>query len=456
MGTNSLIQDPNFHIRLAAKKRARGADVWAAQRRPNQIEPKEHWNIWLLMAGRGFGKTRVGAEQVRMWLQQGVKRIALVGATNSDIRDVMVEGESGVLACAKRYGIEGTYRASKRRVEFSTGARAYLYSADQPERLRGPQHEKAWGDEIGTWRYGEDALSNLDFGLRLGDNPQLVLTSTPRVVPIVKALMKRAKEGEPGVVLTRGSTWDNRSNLPASKLAEWQKKYGGTRLGRQELEGELLEDVEGALWSLALIDRDRLDQLPPEVHFVRVVVAVDPSVTNNEGSAETGIITAALGSDGHGYVIYDASLRGTPQEWATEAIAEYDRHSADHITVEVNNGGEMLSETLRTVRKTIPIHTVWASRGKVIRAEPVSALYEQGRVHHLTPLVRDEYGEWSRDDNLLELEDQMTTWVPGMPSPDRMDALVWALTDLMLGNYGEFEPDVPSDIYEELLAHGIG
>ena len=421
---------------------ARKRDVWGTQRRHEQTPPPGNWRIWLLMAGRGFGKTRVGAEYIRERVQKGSKRLALVGATAADVRDTMIEGESGVLAVCERYGIKCEYKASRKRIEFSNGAKAFTYSADEPNRLRGPQHEDAWGDEIGAWRYGADALSNLDFGLRLGAHPRLVLTSTPRVVPIVKDLMKRAILSIDGaVVMTRGSTRDNAANLPPATLRAWEEKYGGTRLGRQELEGELLEDVEGALWQLTQIDALRLPELPLGIFPARVVVGVDPAASSEEGAAETGIVVACLASDNQCYVMADFTISDTPSAWATRVVEAYDRFQADHVTPEVNNGGDMVTQTLRTVRSSLPIHPVWASRGKVTRAEPVSALYEQGRVHHI--------GEFK------ELEDQMCTWVPGMRSPDRMDALVWAITDLMLDPAGDFE-ETPDNIAEELLLHGLG
>lgn len=408
-----------LHLRARSISRVRARDPWAISRRPSQTPPDGPWRWWLLMAGRGFGKTRVGAEWARERIQRGCRRFALVGPTLPDVRDVMVEGESGLLACAARYGMRAEYVVSKRRVEFANGAYAFLYSADEPDRLRGPQHEAAWGDEIGAWRYGPDAFANLDMGLRLGPNPQGVMTSTPRVVTLVRDLVKRAMAGDPDVTITRGSTWENRDNLPDSTLRSLESRYAGTRLGRQELEGELLEDVEGALWTLAQIDATRLDAVPDGVSLDVVVVGVDPAATSNEGSAETGIVVVARGSDGHGYVLADRSLHGTPHQWGSAAVLAYDEWQADHITPETNNGGEMVVSTIRTVRDTVPVNPVHASRGKAIRAEPVSALYEQGKMHHVGAFPT--------------LEDQLVTWVPGMTSPDRLDALVWGATDAVLG-----------------------
>jgi phage terminase large subunit-like protein len=413
-------------LRLYFRKQA---DPWRATRRPNQAPPDGDWRTWLVMAGRGFGKTRMAAEWVREQIaDHGRQRIALVGATAADVRDVMVDGESGLLACCERYGIRATYQPSRRRVLFPNGAMAFMYSADEPNRLRGPQHDAAWGDEPAAWRYPE-AYENLDLGLRLGDQPQMVLTTTPRPVTLVRTLVKRADRDESDVAVTRGRTIDNAANLSPGFMAAMHDRYHGTRLGRQELEGELLEDVEGALWTLDLIDAHRMDALPDGVDLVRCVVGIDPAATSNRDSNETGIIVAGLGSDGDGYVLADSSLRGSPNEWGGAAVQAYRDWQADHVTPETNNGGEMVIQTLRTVDPNLPIQPVHASRGKATRAEPIAALYEQGRVHHVGTFP--------------ELEDQMATWVPGMLSPDRMDALVWALTDVMLEGAGEFT-DLPA------------
>lgn len=419
----------------------RKADPWGNTRRVSQTPPAGSWRTWVMQMGRGAGKTRTAAEWAREQITvHGKQRFALVGATAADTRDVMVDGESGLLACCERYGIRATYQPSRRRVLFPNGAMAFMYSADEPNRLRGPQHDGAWGDEIAAWRYPA-AYENLDMGLRLGDAPQMVLTTTPKPVALVRALVKRSQAPGADVVITRGRTLDNAANLSPGFVAAMQDRYAGTRLGRQELEGELLEDVDGALWTLAIIDAARLPTLPDNVTLVRAAVAVDPAATSNETSAETGIIAGALGSDGHGYILADRSVRGTPQEWATAVITAYDEYQADHVTPEVNNGGEMVTNTLRTIRPNLPINPVYASRGKATRAEPVSALYEQGKVHHVGVFT--------------ELEDQMSNWVPGMTSPDRMDALVWLITDLMLDGTGEFE--VPDEsMLTELANFGIG
>ena len=404
-------------------KRAR--DPWSKTRRPNQTPPDVAWSTWLVMAGRGFGKTRTGAEWVREAVMNlGPIRVALVAPTAADARDVMVQGESGLLACCERYGIRAQYKSSLRRVDFPNGAMVFLYSADEPDRLRGPQHHKAWADEVAAWRY-PDTWDMLQFGLRLGKHPQAVATTTPKPVHLVRQLIKQSGDGVGDVVITHGSTFDNADNLAPSFLAALRARYEGTRLGRQEIAGELLGDVEGALWNYAAIDAQRVPVIPEGVSLVRVIVAVDPPASSGLESAECGIVAAGLGSDDEYYVLADRSLRATPNEWARHAWGAYDAMMADAIVIEVNQGGEMATNTLRTVRQDGPIKSVHASRGKFARAEPISSLYEQGRVHHVGLLPT--------------LEDQLCTWVPDgkQPSPDRLDALVWALTELNVGLSGQ-------------------
>jgi len=290
------------------------------------------------------------------------------------------------------------------------GSRIKLFSADEPERLRGPQHHGAWCDEMAAWRYDE-AYDQLMFGLRLGDKPQIVVTTTPKPRKLIKNLIARD-----GVSITRGSTFENAANLSESALIELRARYEGTRLGRQELMGELLTDVEGALWTPGMIDSARIATLPD--HLTQIVVAIDPAVTNNEDSDETGIIVAGRSGTGEGYVLADYSIKASPLEWAQRVVDAFDEHKADRVVVEVNNGGDMIPAVLRQVRPNLPIKQVRASRGKRLRAEPVAALYEQGRVHHV--------GSFER------LEEQMTTWTPEDPkSPDRLDALVWAVSSLI-------------------------
>ena len=399
--------------RLTADEQATLAYDWTFWARPNQLEPPGDWRIWLLLAGRGFGKTRTGAEWVRQQIERDrCGRLALLAPTAADARDVMVEGESGILSICPNWN-RPVYEPSKRRLTWPNGALATLYSADEPERLRGPQHDGAWVDELGAMSYPDQAWAQLTFGLRLGRNPRAVVTTTPKPIPVIKTLTK-----DPTCYVTRGTTYDNIMNLPQAFVRQIVSRYEGTRLGRQELMAEILEDVEGALWSLQAIEATRVVR-PPEL--VRIVVAIDPAVTNTEESDETGIIVAGLGRDGNGYVLADLSLKASPDGWGRRAAKAFDEFSADRVVYEANQGGDMVRHVLKTVDQRLPLREVHASRGKQTRAEPIAALYEQGRVHHVGVLRK--------------LEDQMTTWQPDDPragSPDRVDALVWALTDLML------------------------
>lgn len=400
-------------------------DYWAEQRRANQTPPDGDWSTWVVMAGRGFGKTRTGAEWIREQVMAGGPiRAALVAPTAADARDVMVQGESGLLACCERYGIRATYKSSLRRVDFPNGAMAFLYSADEPDRLRGPQHHVGWSDEAAAWRY-PDTWDMFQFGLRLGDHPRSVVTTTPKPVHLVRQLIKQSQDGVGDVVITHGSTFDNSANLAPTFLTALKARYEGTRLGRQEISGELLTDVEGALWSYTGIDETRRERLPDGVALARILVAVDPPASSGTESAECGIVVTGIGSDGHYYVLDDRSLRATPNEWARHAWSAFDEHLADSVVIEVNQGGDMATNTLRTIRPDGPIKSVHASRGKFARAEPISALYEQRRVHHLGIFPA--------------LEDQMCTWIPDgrHASPDRLDALVWGLTELNGGLTGD-------------------
>ena len=384
---------------------------WSLWARPKQVAPEGDWRIWLILAGRGFGKTRSGAEWVRHKIETNQsQRIALVGATAADVRDTMVEGESGLLRIFppdKR----PRYEPSKRRINFHNGAMATTYSADEPDRLRGPNHDLAWCDEIAAWRY-PDAWDQLIFGLRIGNDPRLVATTTPRPTRLIRQLVERKD-----VAVTKGSTFENAANLAPTFLEEVKARYEGTRLGRQELYAEILDDVEGALWTRQMIEDARVNNVP---ELTRIVVGVDPAITSNEFSAETGIVAVGIDGNGIGYVLDDRSLQGTPVEWANAAIALYHRTSADRIVVESNQGGDMVRHTLQTVESQVPIKTVHATRGKRTRAEPVSALYEQGRIKHVGAFPT--------------LEDQMCSWTPESASPDRLDALVWAITELMIGS----------------------
>lgn len=397
---------------------------WRFWARGNQLEPPGNWSVWLLLAGRGFGKTRTGAEYIRDQVERGaVRRIALVARTAADARDVLVEGEAGLLAVCPPWN-RPAYYPSKRRLVWPNGAIATTYSGDKPDQLRGPAHDVAWADELASWRYAE-AWDNLMFGLRLGPKPRCVATTTPRPIPLIKGLMS-----DPAVHVTRGSTYDNRANLAPAFFQQIIRKYEGTRQGRQELNAEILDDVPGALWTRALLERGRVRSTPP---LRRVVVGVDPQAGTAVGASETGIVVAGVGADGHGYVLDDLSVSASPSGWAEQAITGYHKYAADRLIGEANNGGDMVEATIRAVEATISFKKVYASRGKQTRAEPVAALYEQGRIHHVGMFA--------------ELEDQMCSWVPGdANSPDRMDALVWAVTDLMLGTVRR--PDWEAEIVE--------
>lgn len=386
---------------------------WRDMARVEQTAPAGDWSTWLYMAGRGAGKTRAGAEWVQEQIDGGCRRIALVGATAADVRDVMVEGESGILATA-RPGMRPTYEPSRRRLTWPNGAIATTYSAEEPERLRGPQHDAAWADELGAWRYSE-TWDMLMFGLRLGADPRALVTTTPRPTPLVRSIL-----ASPTTVVTRGTTYDNRDNLAPSFFDAIIRRYEGTRLGRQELEGELIEDVPGALWTIGMLDGLRVRTAP---ELDRVIVAVDPAATSGPESDETGIVAVGIGVDGHGYVLHDRSCRMSPDGWARRAAQLYHETEADRLIVEDNQGGEMVEFLLSTVDQTVPVKRIRAARGKRLRAEPVAALYEQGRIHHV--------------DAFPELEDQMASFTgDGGEHDDRVDALVHALTEAMLDSPG--------------------
>jgi predicted phage terminase large subunit-like protein len=397
---------------------ARIADLlatdWAAIARPEQLPPEGDWSTWAYCGGRGTGKTRAGSEWVRGQAEAAtVSRIALVGPTASDVRDVMVEGDSGILAIAPNSN-RPTYEPSKRRLTWSNGVQAAMFSSEEPERLRGPQHGAAWCDELGAWRNIDETWNMLQFGLRLGKKPRQLVTTTPKPVKLLRDLIKN-----PNTVVTRGSTYDNRANLAESFFTQVIKKYEGTRLGRQELNAEMLEDFEGALWTRDLIESTRCDKssLPP---MRRIVVAIDPAVSVGENSDSTGIIVAGLGVDDKGYVLGDDTGKYLPVEWARRAVALYHKFGADRIVAEANQGGAMVETTIRIVDPNASFKAVHASRGKITRAEPVAALSEQRRI-----LFAGSFAE---------LEDELCTFVAGSPdSPDRLDAMVWAFTELMVG-----------------------
>jgi len=386
---------------------------WA---RPNQVLPDGDWLFWLVQAGRGFGKTRVGAEAVREWAEDPEERILMIAPTASDVRGTMIEGPSGLLSCypPDRRPI---YEPSLHLVKFPSGAIGITRSADEPERLRGPQFTKFWADECAAWRFLQDAWDQIMFGFRLPTKKlQGVITTTPKPVDVIRMLANN-----PQTHVTRGSSYDNQANLSETYYREVIKPYEGTRLGRQEIFAEILEDIPGALWTAAVIDKLRVKLI--DVHWnviTRIVVAIDPAVTAGEGSDETGIVVAGLTISGHVIVMDDLSCKESPLGWAKIAIDGFRKWKADRIVAEVNNGGDLVAGNMRAVDPNIPFRAVRASRGKAVRAEPVAALYEQGRVHHIGYFA--------------ELEKQMCSYVPGAStkSPDRMDALVWAITELVI------------------------
>ncbi len=397
---------------------------WRFWARPEQMAPPGDWRIWLIMAGRGFGKTRAGAEWVRcIGESMPDARIALVAANMAEARSVMVEGPSGLLAIAPD-AMRPVWEPSLRRLRWPGGAQATLFSAAEPESLRGPEHSHAWCDEIAKWDNASGramaAWDNLQLGLRVGALPQVTATTTPRAVPLVRHLL-----ADDGIVISRGSSHANRANLPPAFLAAVERHYGGTALGRQELDGDLLDDIEGALWSRSLIEACRVRWSAEG--FVRVVIGVDPPA-GSQGDA-CGIIVCALQADGRAAVLADCSVeRASPEGWARAVSAASDAWGADRIIAEANQGGEMVGAVLRASNIALPVRLVHASRGKAVRAEPIAALYEAGRVIHCGTFAR--------------LEDEMCGLMAGGDyqgpgrSPDRADALVWALTELMLGRRG--------------------
>lgn len=411
---------------LSAVEIVRLAYDWPVWARDDQLPPPatetgRPWQTWLILGGRGSGKTRAGAEWIRaraLAVPGGTippaRRIALVGLTLAQVRSVMVEGVSGLI------GVHAPderphYDVSRNQIQWPNGAVAQMFAADDPDNLRGPQFDAAWCDELAKWRRAQHGWDMLQFALRLGEHPQAVVTTTPRPLQLIKRLI-----ADEATVTTRARTTDNAANLAPSFLAGILKRYGGTALGRQEIDGEIVEDRGGGLWRKSWLDQHRI-AAPPELK--RIVVAVDPPVTSSATSDACGIIVAGLGEDGRAYVIADRTIRGRePAVWARAAVAAYRDFAADRIVAEVNQGGDLVLGVMRQVELSVPIRAVRATRGKWVRAEPVSALYAEGRVVHV--------GEFP------ELEAQMCAFgADGLAqgrSPDRLDALVWALTDLML------------------------
>lgn len=401
---------------------------WDLYARAAQRPPDGDWDTWIIMAGRGFGKTRPGAEQVIEWAKSlgqdyGGGHVALIATNPLDARAVMIEGESGILPCSPPW-FRPLYEPSKKQLRWDNGVIAHIYSAEEPDQLRGPQHHKLWGDEPCKWKYPQETWDMAQFGLRLGMDPQSLLTTTPRPIKMLIDLL-----ADPRTRVTHGHTLENQANLSPKFLRTIMRKYAGTRLGKQELEAKLLTDTPGALWKQDLIDATRVRAIP---EMSLIVVAVDPQANDPEQlrknpelleeTAETGIVVSGRGMDGHYYVLADESGHYTPKEWGQKAVELYDTWKAEKIIGEINNGGAMVEFTIRVAARALGqevfYKSVTASRGKRTRAEPVAALYEQHRAHHV--------GAFS------DLESQMITWVPGLKSPDRMDAMVWGATEAML------------------------
>jgi len=403
---------------------------WSFWARPNQLAPEGDWNTWLILAGRGFGKTEAGAQWVREQVNAGCRSIALVAETQKDLEEVMV---------ARLVAISPPEEAPKVRykpvrVAWPNGAVALGYNGTEPDQLRGPEFDAAWVDELAKYRYARETWDMLQFALRQGEHPRSCVTTTPRPIPLIREMIADSK-----TVVTRGSTSDNADNLARSYMDQMRAKYEGTRLGRQELDGEILDDVPGALWTRAMLERASIDA-PPEL--ARVVVAVDPSGTAgaDDDGDEIGIVVVARGVDGRGYVLEDLSCKLSPDAWARRACEAYHRWGADRLVAERNFGGAMVASVIRTADRSVAFKEVTASRGKSARAEPVAALYEQGRVSHVR--------------GLNELEDQMTLMTmsgyQGEGSPDRVDAAVWGLTEVMLSH--QVEPRLSGPVIVPTLA----
>ena len=402
---------------------------WIWQARPDQLPPSGSWRIWAFIGGRGAGKTRAGAEWVRAqalglapFAAAPMGRIALVGETAHDVREVMIEGISGLMSVHPRHD-RPQHHKTRQVIEWPNGALAQGFSADDPDALRGPQFHAAWCDELAKWRYGEEAFTMLQFALRLGEAPRQLVTTTPRPIRLLKTIMAGNE-----TVITRAATADNRHFLAADFMKSIEAAYGGTRLGRQELMGEMIEEREDALFTRAMIERARVRVAPG---LVRLVVAVDPPASSSAGADACGLVVAGRGEDGRYYILEDGTVQGkSPGQWAKAAISLYHRHEADLLVAEVNQGGEMVRAVIAQADASVPVQSVRATRGKYLRAEPVATLYEQGLVSHVGAHVK--------------LEDEMCDFGPGGlsngGSPDRLDALVWAITALM----GSADPKIRS------------
>jgi phage terminase large subunit-like protein len=400
---------------------------WKFWARPEQIAPPDDdWDIWMLLAGRGFGKTRTGAEYIKQVMMDTPNlRVGVIGQTIAAVRDVCMEGESGLLEVLPREQItgKGKYNRSLGQLRLANGSMAFSFSGTDPEKLRGFQSHYLWMDELAAWQYEQSTFDMALLGLRLGRHPRIIITTTPKPSPLVVDLVNRSRSEPDRVRITTGSTFDNAANLPESQLAALRARYDGTTLGRQELYAELILDDPNALWKRSLLEETRVPEHSVKLKdLVEVVVAIDPSMSAlGERDSETGIVVAGKTADNHCYILADESLmRPSPDTWARHAIHQYKKWQANKIVAEVNQGYDLVQYTLHTIDDKVPLKKVYATRGgKFLRAEPIAALYEQGRVHHVGMFK--------------ELEDQMTQWIPGKASPDRLDAMVWAVTQLMLG-----------------------
>lgn len=382
---------------------------WRFWARPEQICPPGNWRSWFYRSGRGSGKTRTGTEFVREEIKRW-PRGALIGRRAADPRDVLIEGPSGLLNIFPPHQ-RPNYEPSKRKVTFHNGAEAHIYSAEEPDQLRGPQHGWALCDELAAWKYARETWDNLWYGLRESNQPRAMIASTPRPTPLVKEIL-----ADPATVVSTGSTYDNRVNLPRAYIEMIRTKYEGTKLAQQEIYGKVIEDNVDALWTRETIDNNRVLKAPD---MTRILVAVDVATTSGEHSDETGIIGAGIGTDGHGYILEDATCTmAKPEEWAKAAVTLYYKLQANGVVAESNQGGEMIAAVVHAVDSHVPVELVHASRGKHTRAEPVAAMDAQGKIHHVG--------------NFPELEDQMCQWQPDDTgaSPDRMDARVWAISKL--------------------------
>lgn len=388
---------------------------WEIRARPEQRTPKGDWTFWFVMAGRGWGKTRCFSEWIIEQVRQGYKKIGLIGPTASSNRDIIVEGDSGILTISRPQD-RPLYEPSKRKLTWKNGATAHLFSAEEPDRLRGPQFEKMGCEEIATWKYPE-TWDMAKLCLRLGKNPQAIITTTPKPKRIIRELI-----ADKNCITTGGSTYENILNLSPNFYKTIVDKYEGTALGEQEIYARLLEELPNALWQRSTIADNRVSEIDSD-KLVRIVVAIDPAGTSKESSAETGILVCGIDQNFEGYVLEDLSCRKRPKGWASKSINAYYKYKADRIIAEVNFGGEMVEEVIRNVDPNVSYKSIHASRGKRARAEPISALYEQGRIHHVGVFK--------------DLEDQQCNFTPDTKtSPDRIDALVWCFTELIINRRG--------------------